>query len=138
VEDAVRFTGFVADAVLAGLYERCGVFAMPSRQEGFGLVYLEAMKSGLPCVASNCDGAQEVVADGQTGILVDPDDSQALAGALIRLLTDETLRTRMGEAGRRRLDAYFTEEHFHRRLWEQIARALAGGAAPCEDQRLRE
>ena len=124
VADRVVFTGFVDDALLPDMYRRCAVFAMPSRQEGFGLVYLEAMRAGVPCVASNCDGAQEVVLDGETGFLVDPDDTAALAAALIRLLSDESLRTRLGSQGRSRFLLRFTERAFQERFWNILESAL--------------
>ena len=84
------------------------VLAVPSRVEPFGLVIAEAMRAGLPVVASNVGGIPEVVADGETGFLVPPDDVDALAGALQRLLDDPELRARMGQAGERRFEANFT------------------------------
>jgi len=56
--DRILFTGFLCDAALRAIYRRCGVLAMPSRQEGFGLVYAEAMREGVPCVASDCDAGR--------------------------------------------------------------------------------
>ncbi len=122
--DRIVFVGFVGDDVLRGLYHRIGVFAMPSRQEGFGLVYAEAMAAGLPCVASNCDASGEVVVDGETGIVVDPGDTGSLADALIRILTDETLRRRLGENGRKRFEEHFTEQRFHQRVWDLLTNTL--------------
>src|SRR3954470_1151233 len=71
--ERVVFTGFVSEATLAELYRRGAVFAMPSRGEGFGLVYLEAMRAGKPCLAARDGAAAEIVVDGETGLLVDPD-----------------------------------------------------------------
>jgi glycosyltransferase involved in cell wall biosynthesis len=88
------------------------VFAMPSRQEGFGLVYLEAMWWGLPCIASTADASGEVVLDGETGELVPYGDVGALGGALVRLLSDRARAARMGEAGRRRARDHFGYERF--------------------------
>jgi asparagine synthase (glutamine-hydrolysing) len=120
----IHFTGFIPDAVLRGLYQRVGVFAMPSSQEGFGLVYAEAMAAGLPCVASTCDAAGEVIVDGETGLLVDREDPHAVAGALIRLLQDEPYRQCLGAAGRKRFEEHFTEARFHDRAWRLIEEAL--------------
>lgn len=130
VADRVIFAGFIGDSVLAGLYRQCGIFAMPSRQEGFGLVYLEAMRAGLACVASNCDAAQEIVVDGETGYLVDPDDRDALVGALNRLLNDEALRQTLGKQGRARFLQRFTEAHFQERFGNLLQEALASRAHP--------
>src|SRR5262249_19115378 len=68
------FTGFVEEATLRELYARCALFAMPSRDEGFGLAYLEAMRAARPCVAARGCAAEEIVADGETGSLVDYGD----------------------------------------------------------------
>jgi phosphatidylinositol alpha-1,6-mannosyltransferase len=124
IEGRVLFPGFVRADLLEEVYRCCGVFAMPSRQEGFGLVYLEAMRAGLPCVASNCDGAQEIVLNGETGFLVDPDDPTALTEILTRLLTDGELRQRLGCQGRARFQRFFTEEQFHQRFWDLLRTAL--------------
>jgi phosphatidylinositol alpha-1,6-mannosyltransferase len=119
------FTGFVSEATLAELYRRAAVFAMPSRGEGFGLVYLEAMRAGKPCLAARDGAAAEVVADGETGLLVDPDDPAEIAAALARLLDEPELARRMGEAGRRRFQAVFIPERFHAGLRPFLDRLTA-------------
>jgi phosphatidylinositol alpha-1,6-mannosyltransferase len=108
----VTFTGFVSEATLAELYRRAAVFVMPSLGEGFGLVYLEAMRAARPCVAARRSAADEVVADGATGFLVDRDDPEELASVLARLLASPDLARRMGEAGRRRWREQFSLEKF--------------------------
>jgi phosphatidylinositol alpha-1,6-mannosyltransferase len=118
----VLFTGFVSEATLAELYARAAVFVMPSRGEGFGLVYLEAMRAGRPCIAARASAAAEIVADGETGLLVDPLDPDAIAGALGRLLAAPELARAMGEAGRRRLEQLFTPRRFRERLWPLLDR----------------
>jgi phosphatidylinositol alpha-1,6-mannosyltransferase len=125
--DAVLFPGFVDDATLAALLRRVALFAMPSRGEGFGLVYLQAMRAGLPCIGSTADAAGDVIADGDTGLLVDPDDPDALATALVRLLADDALRARMGAAGERRFLREFTFERFRDRLAPLLAGAFGAG-----------
>jgi len=124
--ERILFCGYVPDPLLRTLYRRVGVFAMPSRQEGFGLVYLEAMAAGLPCVASPWDAAGEVVLDGQTGVLVDPSDQDALVRALTTLLSDEDLRKRLGRQGRKRFEAQFTEACFHQRFWALLEEVIQG------------
>ncbi|HYL05662.1 MAG TPA: glycosyltransferase family 4 protein [Thermoanaerobaculia bacterium] len=123
----VLFTGFVSEATLAQLYARAAVFAMPSRGEGFGLVYLEAMRAARPCVAARASAAAEIVVDGETGLLVDPLDPDAIALALGRLLASPELARAMGEAGRRRLERHFTPRLFRERLWPLLDR-LTGEA----------
>ena len=108
----VLFTGFVSDHELHRLYREAAVFAMPSRNEGFGLVYLEAMSHGLPCVGALDDAASEIILDGTTGFLVRQSDREGLADRLVRLLTDEPLRTELGGRGRQRALQEFGYERF--------------------------
>jgi phosphatidylinositol alpha-1,6-mannosyltransferase len=99
--DTVEFRGRVSDAELGRLYRSASLFAMPSRQEGFGLVYAEALWHGLPCVASDADAGRTLVSDGVTGRLVPYADPRALADALASLLADPARLRAMGEAGQR-------------------------------------
>jgi glycosyltransferase involved in cell wall biosynthesis len=94
--------GFVPHHALGPLYERAAVVAVPSHREGFGMACAEAMAYGRPVVAGAVGGLLDLVADGETGLLVPPRDVPALRGALERLLGDRELRRRMGEAGRER------------------------------------
>jgi phosphatidylinositol alpha-1,6-mannosyltransferase len=121
---SVYFPGFLPDAALRAVMRISAVFAMPSRGEGFGLVYLQAMRAGVPCLGSRDDAAADVIVDGETGLLVPRQDPDAIAGALLRLLTDETMRRRMGDAGRRRYENTFTYPRFRARLASILARAF--------------
>jgi phosphatidyl-myo-inositol dimannoside synthase len=116
VGEAVRFLGRVPDAELGALYRRASVFAMPSRQEGFGLVFAEAMWWGLPCIGTHTDAAGQVIVDGETGELVPYGDVEALTAALVGLFSDPERAARMGEAGRRRAREHFAYERFRRDL----------------------
>jgi glycogen synthase len=95
------------------LYSHAAVFVCPSIYEPFGIINLEAMACGTPVVASRVGGIPEVVQDGETGWLVEPGDPAALAGALQAVLADPARARRMGEAGRRRVEAHFS--------WDRIA-----------------
>lgn len=117
----IVFTGFVSDARLASLYRQCALFALPSRGEGFGLVYLEAMANGLPCVGSIHDAATDVIVDRVTGRLVDQGLGDALAGALVELLSNPDLRRRLGEAGRVREREVFSFDRFAARVDDLLA-----------------
>jgi phosphatidylinositol alpha-1,6-mannosyltransferase len=123
VGEQVEFTGFVDDEARRGWYERAAVFAMPSRREGFGLVYLEAMAAGLPCIGSIHDAAPGVIVPGETGFLVDQAGVRELAAHIVRLLEHEGERRAMGEAGRDRFLTHFTFDAFARRLGTAIAGA---------------
>ncbi len=88
---------------LVRMYASCDIFVLPSYYEAQGIVLLEAMSSGLPCVATNVGGVPETVVDGETGLLVEPRNPKALADSLGLLIVDETLRRKLGEAGRKRM-----------------------------------
>lgn len=96
----VTVRGPLNDAELAHLYARASVFALPSRFEGYGLVFAEALACGLPVIAGAVGPVPALIGDG--GLLVPPDDEQALAVALRTITTDPTLRTRLSIAAQRR------------------------------------
>ena len=106
VRERVIFTGYRPDA--RALVGELDVLALPSWTEGLPLVVLEAMASARPVVATPVGGTPELVADGETGLLVPPRDPDALAAALRRLLADADLRRRLGEAGERRAREEFS------------------------------
>lgn len=127
-EAGVEFHGEVGQEELAHCYEACDIFVAPSLYESFGLIYLEAMARGKAVVACRVGGVPEVVLDGETGLLVPPEDPHALAEAIVLLLRDDHLRERLGRAGRERYLALFTAramadrslEFYHRvtREWQ--------------------
>jgi glycosyltransferase involved in cell wall biosynthesis len=94
---------------------RADALVHPARWEGFGLALLEAMHCSLPVVATGVSSIPEIVADDETGLLVPADDPDALRAALGRLLADEELRRRLGQAGRERARAEFSVERMARR-----------------------
>jgi glycosyltransferase involved in cell wall biosynthesis len=106
LHEHVVFTGHRSD--MPDLLAACDVFALPSFEEPFGLVFLEAMAMRKPIVALNNGGTPEVVEHGKSGLLSSPDDVSALAANLLALLRDPPLRGRMGEYGRRQVEARFT------------------------------
>ena len=125
VGDRVVFTGFLPDAALTETYRDAAVFAMPSRGEGFGLTYLEAMSAGLPCVGSVHDAAPEIIEDGKTGFLVNQANISELADRLRMLLTDRERRMEMGRRGRERWEREFTYEQFRRRFLRTLGSAFS-------------
>jgi glycosyltransferase involved in cell wall biosynthesis len=108
----VRFLGFVPHRTLAVLYRLAGVFVFPSLYEGFGLPPLEAMASGTPVITSNVSSLPEVVGD--AAILIDPLQPEAIADAIRRVLTDETLREEMRQRGLERARAFSWERSIAR------------------------
>ena len=121
----------ISDDELAVNYAQAEVAVVPSLYEGFSLPAIEAMACGVPLVATTGGALPEVVGtDGETGLLVPPDDPGALAGAIGRLLDDPDLRARLGSAGRDRVLGRFTWEVTSRGTAEQYRALLADGAAP--------
>jgi phosphatidylinositol alpha-1,6-mannosyltransferase len=129
--DRVTFLGTIPRRELVERYRRTAIFCLPSRQEGFGIVFLEAMACGKPVVAVRAAAVPETVVDGETGLLTDPDDPEALAQALFALLSDPDRRRAAGEAGRRRVEQYRAD-----RVAESfLLRVQAGLDGPPESQR---
>lgn len=130
LREHVRFAGYVDDAARDAALGSAWAFVMPSRLpdrgaggEGFGIVYLEAAAAGVPVVAGNVAGALDAVDDGRTGFLVDPTCPDAIADALITLLTDRGRADAMGEAGRTWAST-FTWERMAREVDEVLQAAL--------------
>jgi glycosyltransferase involved in cell wall biosynthesis len=120
LSNVVHCISGISDDELAGLYGQAEVAVVPSLYEGFSLPAIEAMACGVAVVATTGGALPEVVGvDGETGLLVVPDDPGALAGAIARLLDDPALRARLGAAGRERVINRFT--------WQ----VTASGTAAC-------
>ena len=113
--DQVTFLGRVDEAALLGEYRRCSAFVMPSRNEGFGFVFVEAMRAARACVGGR-GAAAEIIADGQTGLLVEPGDRAQLLEGVVRLLRDRPAAAAMGARGRARFLEQFTEAQFRERF----------------------
>ncbi len=103
MERTVRWLGDIPQAELAGEYQACHAFCLPSVQEGFGIVFLEAMAAARPIVAARAAAVPEVVSD---GLLVEPESAEALADAIFRLYADPALRRALGEQGSRAVERY--------------------------------
>lgn len=98
LQQTVRWLGDISQSELAREYNRCDLFCLPSVQEGFGIVFLEAMAAGKPIVAARAAAVPEVLPQ---GLLVEPDNEQALAEAIHRLYREPALRSSLAETGRR-------------------------------------
>ena len=119
VEDALTLPGFIPDAELCDHYNLCDVFAMPSRGEGFGIVYLEALACGKPVLAGNRDGAIDPLVGGKLGCLVDPEDVSAIAQSLIQILRQTYPNSVLYDA------AALRQETIERFEFEQFGQTLA-------------
>jgi glycosyltransferase involved in cell wall biosynthesis len=110
------FLGFLGGEELTTAYASSDIFVFPSDSESFGNVTLEAMASGLACVAANATGSRSLVVDGETGFLAPADDAAAFAAHITALAQDSALRQRMGQAGRARALTFSWDETMARLL----------------------
>jgi len=104
LKEEVEFHGFIPDDSLAEYYNRCSVFVLPSissSQEGFGMVLLEALACGTPVITTDIVGVAVDIKDSHTGTIVQPEDTGAMADAIIRLLVDKKSAVEMGRRGRK-------------------------------------
>ena len=122
VTDAVLLPGRVGD--VAACLRDAELVVHPARWEGFGLALLEAMYAGRAIVASRVSSIPEIVVDGETGLLVPPDDPGALAAAVLQLLGDPELTARYGAAGLERARTEFTVARMTERHLELYGRVL--------------
>lgn len=125
---AVRICGYRDDA--ARLMPAFDVLAVPSRAEPFGLVTLEALARGVPVVATSSGGSREIIRDGKEGLLVAPEDPEALAAAIHRLLSEHALHARCAAAGPRRVREHFALERQVAATEKVYSLALAGSPLP--------
>ena len=125
--DRTEFLGDRPD--VSQLLRRASVFALASNWEGFPLSILEAMRAGLPVVASDVGGVREAVIDGENGFVLERADRSAWAQALESLLTDDSLRSRMGRVSRRLFVEHFTVEQMLRRTFN-LYRQLVSAPVP--------
>jgi phosphatidylinositol alpha-1,6-mannosyltransferase len=118
---AVRFLGFISEERKSELLRESHCMAVPSRCEGFGLVYLEAMRVGRPCLVSTLDAGREVVDPPRHGLAVHPDDRAALADATCRLLTGGPQWQEWSIRARQRYEQAFSASHYQRRLLDALS-----------------
>jgi len=121
LDDAVKFLGAVSDAELPALYNAADLYVGPSRRhellvEGFGISLVEASACGLAVVGGRSGGVPDAGRDGETGILVDPEDPAAVAAGVNELLANPDRRKRLGAAGRRAVESYYN--------WDRVAKDI--------------
>lgn len=111
LELQVRFAGAVPESRLRQLYQECDLFALPSRKEGFGIVFLEAMRFGKPIIGGNSGGIPEVIDPGQDGILVETGDADALARVFGTFSQNPIARRQMGLKGLEKVQSKYLFQH---------------------------
>ncbi len=125
LEDSILLLGEISEEKKAAFYQLCDLFIMTPRQigpdvEGFGTVYLEANQYGKPVVAGRSGGVAEAVVDDATGLIVNPEDTNQIAEAVIKILSDENLAKKFGEQGRERVKKEFEWEIQTKKIEELI------------------
>jgi glycosyltransferase involved in cell wall biosynthesis len=108
VERPILFVGSIPQIEVKSFIDACAVFVLPSRSEPFGVVILEAARSGKAIVATRVGGVPEILTDGVDALLVNPDDPDGLAAHVVRLLRSPALRDRLGDAAQRTLRTRFS------------------------------
>ena len=110
----IEFLGYIPNKRLPIYYNQADVFVLPSCSEGMSNVILEAMACGLPVIATSVGGNPELVENGKTGLLIPPENVDALYNSLMKLLQDENTKEKMGKSGRKKVKDHFT--------WDKIAK----------------
>jgi glycosyltransferase involved in cell wall biosynthesis len=123
IEERVEFVGLQSD--VASLLHKAGIATLPSRWEGMPNAVLEAMACGIPCVATRVSGSEDIIEHGVNGLLVEPEDYQELAQALLLLLCDPELARKYGEAARGTVEQNYSLEHLTD-VYLELYRQMAG------------
>jgi glycogen(starch) synthase len=123
IQERVRFLGRLEDNALVNLFRSSDVYVTPTRYEGFGLTLLEAMACGAPVVCADAPAANEIVRDGENGLLSAPEDAASLAAGVVRVLADSSLRERLRQGGRRTAAREFDPDLLAARLEDVYAQA---------------
>ncbi len=118
--EKIIFKGSLSASDLDSYYNSCDIFVLPSTGEGFGIVFLEAMYHSKSCIGARTGGVPEVIEDGKTGILCEPNDVKSLSESIIRLLKDKSLSALMGKAGYERFNDNFSFQIYKKKLKEII------------------
>lgn len=134
VRDRIDYVAMPTRERLLQLYQRASVFALPSDEEGLGVVLLESMACGVPVVSTRSGGPDGVITDGKDGFLVPLDDAEAMADRLGRLLIEPALNHSMGREARRTIEARYAERVAGEVFLEVWDRLLAkAGKSSCAD-----
>lgn len=125
IQRQVQLLGRLPQPEVDRWLQTADVFVAPSLYESFGLIFPEAMRWGTPVIGTRVGGIPEIVTDGETGLLVEPQQPGQLSAALVRLLADRNLRERLGAAGRKHVETHFTVERMARDTADLYASVLS-------------
>jgi glycosyltransferase involved in cell wall biosynthesis len=126
IADAIEFAGVVGD--LRALFAIADAFVLPSRYEGMSNALLEAMAAGMPCVATRVSGSEDIIVENESGLLVPPEDAEALASALVAILTERERANSLGREARARVVRWFDQ----RRVLDESIQLYSSLVSTCE------
>ena len=132
IVESVEFAGLQSD--ISAQLQRCGLAVLPSRVEGMPVALLEEMACGLPCVATRVSGSEDIIQHGVNGLLVEPQDYEGMANALLTLLRDSILARKYGLAARATIEQHYSLEHITD-LYVELYERIAGRRSQTADQR---
>lgn len=123
VKDRVIFKGFLPEEKLNFYYKNCDLFILPSKKEGFGIVFLEALSFGKPVIAGNKDGSKEALLNGELGILIDPDNIEEIKCKIMRVLKREVDKKFLNvDYLKNKVKKQFGVDRFKRKIRKILAR----------------
>ncbi len=131
IVESVEFAGLQSD--ISAQLQRCGLAVLPSRVEGMPVALLEEMACGLPCVATRVSGSEDIIQHGVNGLLVEPQDYEGMAEALLTLLRDPALAKKYGDAARIRIEEHYSLEHIID-MYVDLYERIVGRGLQTEDQ----
>lgn len=114
----IEFIGYVDNTNLNNYYKNCDIFIAPSLYESFGLIFLEAMAWGKPVIGCNVGGIPDIVENNEDGLLIEPENKNELANAVLKLLRNKELRKKMGTSGRKKVEADFSTKKMAENSYE--------------------
>ncbi|WP_271254327.1 glycosyltransferase family 4 protein [Pseudanabaena sp. Chao 1811] len=122
LEKHVTLAGFIPDADLGDYYNLCDLFVMPSKREGFGIVYLESLACGKPTLGGNLDGAVDALCEGEIGVLINPDNLSEIAETIVKILSGEYKNQAIYQPQilRQKVIAKFGFEHFQQTIFSYL------------------
>ncbi len=120
LEKHVFLVGFIADEEISDHYQLADVFVMPSKKEGFGIVFIEAMACGLPVIAGNQDGSVDALKNGELGMLVNPDDKEEMIATILKVLAGDSYTPSQKQQLQNKVDGYFGFPVFQKNLKTQL------------------
>ena len=121
LENNVFLVGFIAEEEITDHYQLADLFIMPSKKEGFGIVFIEAMACGLPVIAGNQDGSVDALKNGELGMLINPENKDEMLEKLEMVLNSNSYTVAQKKLLQQKVNSHFGYSHFYQNLKKQLA-----------------